>query len=668
MSFLQPEILFGLPLLLVPILIHLLNRRRYRIEDWGAMQFLIQATRASTSRAKLKQILILMMRTLAVLMLIFFLSRPLAGGWVGQLGGGKPDTVFMVIDRSASMELGGGSELKSLREQAIQTFEKAFELYQKDSNLVWVDTVSSEVIPVDSFDTMKNEWLSEVTDTTTSFPLVMMQIYDWIQKNSVGISEVWIASDLQVSNWQLDDSIWEEISKKFEDLPQKVSLKVLAMDGTKSANVGVISNSLIDSGFGFSDEIPIRVSFIQNSIDDKTIPVEIRADEATYQSEVELAGERTIWRQTVSVSGEKTVPWINVSLPDDGNIHDNNYYFIVPPEIQPKVIIVSEEQEIGSIIQAAVSVGIPKDSPIYLKTSLDEAPEADTSIIIWQGALPQADTAGYLVDFVESGGSLLFLPSTDERVVTREIFDTRWNEIQLAEESQYFAINNWDQQSGPVAKTAEGFSLPLDKNNFLKRRILQSSGSSIVQFTDEMSFLLQTRNGKGRTYWMSSLPITDWSTLGQGFSFVPILQRILVEASGRFVAPVQIEAGRFFLDDENVSLSDWRPVFPQIIGMNPQLQSGVYKNGERLIAVNPPTEEFGTNFYNGGDLKPLLGAMDLTVVNAETKPTGNDQDNNELQSELWKIFLLSMIVFLGLESFFTLPPSQTSVSNERIGA
>ncbi len=668
MSFLQPEILFGLPLLMVPILIHLLNRRRYRIEDWGAMQFLIQATRASTSRAKLKQILILLMRTLAVLMLIFFLARPLAGGWVGQLGGGKPDTIFIVIDRSASMELGGGGATKSLRAQAVDSFNDAYQLYQKEANLVLVDTVSSEVIPVDSFDTLKDEWLAETTDTTTSFPLVMTQIYDWIQKNSVGISEIWIASDLQVSNWQLNDSIWEEISKKFKSLPQKVSLKVLAMEASSSANIGVISDNLVDSGFGFTAEIPLKVSFIQNSPEEKIIPVDVKAEEATFQSEVELVGERTIWRQTVSVSGDKPVSWINVSLPDDENNRDNNFYYVVPPEVKPRVIIVSEREDVGKIIEAAVSVGVPKDSVIETKSSLDVAPEGDTTIIIWQGSLPQLDATDFLTNFVESGGSILFLPSTEERIVDREIFNTQWGAVEVAEESDIFSINNWDQKAGPVAKTAEGFSLPLDKNDFLKRRAIQSSGSPIVFFTDEKSFFLQTRNGKGHTYWMSSLPIPDWSTLGQGYSFVPILQRILIEASSRFVKPVQVEAGRFFLNDENSNPSDWLPVYPEKLGMNPLLQSGIYKNDERLIAVNPPAEEFGMSFYNANDLKPLLDGMNLTVVNVESNPSGASEDDNELQSELWKLFLISMIIFLALESYFTLPPSQARNTNEGASA
>ena len=47
MTFLQPFIMLGLPLVLVPVIIHLLNRLRHRPKPWAAMRFLLSATRSS---------------------------------------------------------------------------------------------------------------------------------------------------------------------------------------------------------------------------------------------------------------------------------------------------------------------------------------------------------------------------------------------------------------------------------------------------------------------------------------------------------------------------------------------------------------------------------------------------------------------------------------------
>ena len=79
MNFLQPFVLWGLLGVSIPIIIHLLNRRRFRTVKWGAMQFLLKATRESRGRKRLKHILILTMRALAIAALVFAVSRPRVG-------------------------------------------------------------------------------------------------------------------------------------------------------------------------------------------------------------------------------------------------------------------------------------------------------------------------------------------------------------------------------------------------------------------------------------------------------------------------------------------------------------------------------------------------------------------------------------------------------------
>src|SRR3989442_12523094 len=104
MTFLQPIILWGLPLALVPVIIHLLNRIRYRSVNWAAMMFLMRQSRSSTHYAKLRQFLILACRVLAVVALVLAIARPLAGGWAGWMISPAPEVVLVLLDRSASME------------------------------------------------------------------------------------------------------------------------------------------------------------------------------------------------------------------------------------------------------------------------------------------------------------------------------------------------------------------------------------------------------------------------------------------------------------------------------------------------------------------------------------------------------------------------------------
>src|SRR5437764_8914125 len=125
MSFLQPLLLAALPLVALPILIHLINQRRYHTIRWAAMIFLLAANRMSRGYARLRQILILAFRVLAIAGLIFAVSRPLASGWLGRAVGGRPDTTIIVLDRSPSMRQQGPgtviSKLEAGRQQLART-------------------------------------------------------------------------------------------------------------------------------------------------------------------------------------------------------------------------------------------------------------------------------------------------------------------------------------------------------------------------------------------------------------------------------------------------------------------------------------------------------------------------------------------------------------------
>src|SRR5437588_1480693 len=58
----------------IPIVIHLLNRRRFRIVPWAAMRFLLAAQRKNTRRMRLEQLLLLAVRTLLALLLVLAMA------------------------------------------------------------------------------------------------------------------------------------------------------------------------------------------------------------------------------------------------------------------------------------------------------------------------------------------------------------------------------------------------------------------------------------------------------------------------------------------------------------------------------------------------------------------------------------------------------------------
>src|SRR3978361_404342 len=79
----------------VPIIIHLLNKRRYRPVVWAAMEFLMNAIQKNARRLQLRDIILMIIRTLAVVLLAIALARPTVNA-KSFFGGTKTGAVILL--------------------------------------------------------------------------------------------------------------------------------------------------------------------------------------------------------------------------------------------------------------------------------------------------------------------------------------------------------------------------------------------------------------------------------------------------------------------------------------------------------------------------------------------------------------------------------------------
>ena len=107
--------LVGAVAILVPLLIHLLFRRRRRPVKWAAMQFVIQAWAARRKRVRMEQWILLTLRCLIPLVLGLALAQPFFGDGNWFAG---PTHQYIIIDNGVSTTTtpqGGSSEFEQLR-------------------------------------------------------------------------------------------------------------------------------------------------------------------------------------------------------------------------------------------------------------------------------------------------------------------------------------------------------------------------------------------------------------------------------------------------------------------------------------------------------------------------------------------------------------------------
>src|ERR1700676_2276620 len=100
--FLNPGFLFiAAALISVPIIIHLINRMRFKRIRWAAMEFLLKAQRRMRKRLIIEQLLLLMLRCLLVAMAGLLVCRFV--GFAGTEMWGRPNMHIVVIDDTLSM-------------------------------------------------------------------------------------------------------------------------------------------------------------------------------------------------------------------------------------------------------------------------------------------------------------------------------------------------------------------------------------------------------------------------------------------------------------------------------------------------------------------------------------------------------------------------------------
>ena len=106
MNFLNSAILAGLAAALVPLLIHLLNRRQLRTVEFSSVMFLRDLRKTRMRRLQWRRWLLLTIRTLMIALAVLAFARPaLKGGLFAALGSRARTTAVLAVDRSASMAL-----------------------------------------------------------------------------------------------------------------------------------------------------------------------------------------------------------------------------------------------------------------------------------------------------------------------------------------------------------------------------------------------------------------------------------------------------------------------------------------------------------------------------------------------------------------------------------
>ncbi|MEZ6061255.1 MAG: VWA domain-containing protein [Planctomycetaceae bacterium] len=216
--FLNPLMLLGLAGVALPVIAHLLSRRKFDIVEWGAMQFL-DPSRRTRRRLKLEELLLLLVRIGLIFLLAFAAARPWidTGFLTGYRSGGSRDVV-LVIDGSNSMARSDG--LTTLHQKAVKRAIEFLDTLQPGDTVAVIDARDRPVAviesPIHDRDLVRDSIVQLAPPSGAANLQAAGELaVGMLSRSSNGRREIIVLTDRQRAGWAVEnDPLW----KRFDDL------------------------------------------------------------------------------------------------------------------------------------------------------------------------------------------------------------------------------------------------------------------------------------------------------------------------------------------------------------------------------------------------------------------------------------------------------------------
>jgi hypothetical protein len=659
MTFLEPLLLWALPLALLPIAIHLLNLRRHRRVEWGAMQFLIRAQKQRRGHTRLRHLLILTMRSLALAALVFLISRPLAGRWFAWMGG-RPDTVILLLDRSPSMEQQDLQSGLTKRQIAINRFIDALQTDASGRDLVLVSNTSSPPVTLENAAALRELPATGAFDASTDVPGMLAAALEYMIGNQTGRTDIWICSDLQSTDWQQDSGKWASVVSGFEALRQPVRFHLLTYSAELQDNVSVRLNRIERQAGTIQDQLALDIELRQPREDGgRTVPLSIILDGSRTNVEVAMTGPRVrLTNHLIPIERQREQGWGKLQVPNDGNRRDNEFFFCYGKRFVERAEIYAEMPEAAWPLRLAAIPSNQRPSDAEFSASregtepgrgTDEISDFDqTALVLWQGPLPQGKAAERLKAFVLEGGQLILFPPRD--VGSAEFLGVRWGGWQPPNPATSFTIEQWRDDSGLLANTESGAALPVTRLEVTQYCRLEGAGQVYARLDSGDPLLLRLPTDRGGVYVCCTLPQAPYSNLArQGIVFFAMVQRALQAGHARLLADQLGEINAIAETDPGDQVRQLEGWEEGRVSVEQPFVAGVYRVNERMVAQNRPAGEDLPERISKDDLAEILGSLDYRIVE-DTLQAGQP-----LVTEIWRWLALLLLGALIVEGLLCLP-------------
>ncbi len=634
MQFQHPEILYFLFLLVIPILVHLFQLRKFKTEYFTNVKFLKELALQTRKSSKLKKYLLLATRMLLLAFLILAFAKPF---FKAKDHKDATNELYIVLDNSFSMQAKGkkGELLKRAVQDLLEhTPENAnFSLITCSDNY-WntdIKSIQKELqnLKYSACPFQLEQLLAKIKAHKSAFQKDIVVITD-----AVGLN----ANDLKKSN---------ENENLYFILPEAEKTNNLAIDS-------VFINQTMDNFY----EIGVKLDAYGD--DFKDIPI------ALYNKN-KLIAKTLVNFETKSKVVNFTIPKEDfhgyVSISDNSLEYDNTYHFSLSKPEKSNVISIGdlEKSDFLTRIYTASEFNYSNYSLQSLDYNLLD--KQDAIVLNELKEIPQA-LQTTLKSFVEKGGNVVVIPSAESSLTNMNVFLATIGGIQYkatGSTEKLIAKINFSHPlfSSVFEKKITNFQYPKTKVSFE----ISNSSPMVLGYSDQSAFLSAIQNGIASVYVFAAPINISNSNFQNSPLIVPAFYNMGQNAQKAGITALIIGESKPFVIETKIGKDEIVNVKNDQESFIPMQQ--ILNNKVKITCNDNPKMAGNFNVFNRNQLiKSISFNYNRTESNLENINTGAISDFKEINNvnsifdtlqanradnQIWKWFLLLTLLFVALE-------------------
>ena len=637
MQFKNPEVLYFLALLIIPIIVHLFQLQKFVKIPFTNVSFLQKLQQETRKSSRIKKWLILATRLLLFIAILLAFSQP----YFSNKNINKKQHNFIYLDNSLSTSSKGekGNLLKVATQEIIEN---------TDSKNGYSLLTNTDFYKDISKDELKNVLLKlEKSPISLDLETVLLKINQENKKKTNTLNKTILISDFQTTYKKEFTNVTPAFSVIKLDTSKKTNISIDSVFINNKNNNNFTVNVIVKNQGDKKDNVPIAIFNGDNLISKQSFPID---------KDTEKIINFTI-KNTTNFLGKLEL------TSSDTFLFDNRYYFTLNNNAKTRVLAIGKNSNFLSKIYT-------KEDFNFTSTSLQNvnynAIQNQQLIILNElESIPEILLKS-LINFSKNNGSIVIIPNEKIDISSYNNFLRNLNLGKIQ-----------PQRKDTLKITTINYKHPIFKNVFSKKVTnfqyptvhnyypILANTSKIISFENNTSFISQLANNnvyyvasalnkKNSNFLNSPLIVPVFYNFGKmSFQYPKLAYRINEESK----IEIETKIGKdeiLTISNENNSFIPVQQTYQNkvIISTKEQpLQAGFYKVLKedikvKDIAFNYPKEESLLNFI---DLNTLKEHHKNITISSSIKEVFNEINKNNEVHWLWKWFLALAIVSLLLE-------------------